>query len=358
MEIRAWVRRELRLALTCLAFVSLIAGCRPRASRLEVEPSATPSAPAPTATLTPADPTATPSLTQTPSATPTATPTPDPTPEPTSATSTPTPTASATLPATPTSTPTPGEPTILDFSANVAWADPGDVVTLTWSSTGATRAIIYKLLPSGQMTPDGWEVEPTGSMTYAIPPAERNWVSLMLYVADDSDANAMATATIRLHCPSPWFFAPDPEDICPTEPLISWAAEQHFEGGTMIWVEEEDAIYVLYHGERVSSRWQWYHDRWDLSQPAEDPDLEPPPGLQQPRRGFGLVWRSYPEVREGLGWATGDELGFTTVMQRTTRFKYNAWYLLAFDGDVWYLGPEGSTWARITPESLVITPDG
>ncbi len=207
------------------------------------------------------------------------------------------------------------------------------------------------------MTPDGWEVTPNGSMTYAIPPEERNWVSLMLYVADDSDANAMATTTIRLHCPSPWFFAPDPEDICPTEPLVSWAAEQPFEGGTMIWVEQENAIYVLYRGERVSSRWQWYHDRWDMSQPAEDPDLEPPPGLQQPRRGFGLVWRSYPEVREGLGWATGDEVGFTTIMQRTTRYKYNAWYLLAFDGDVWYLGPEGSTWAGVAPESLVITPD-
>ncbi len=42
--------------------------------------------------------------------------------------------------------------------------------------------------------------------------------------------------------------------------------------------------------------------------------------------GLGLVWRERPGVRDGLGWAVEGEQGFTTIMQRTTRFKYNAWY--------------------------------
>ncbi|MCU0521937.1 MAG: hypothetical protein MUF84_14755 [Anaerolineae bacterium] len=231
-------------------------------------------------------------------------------------------------------------------------------MTFTWSSEGATRAIITKLLPTGQLSSSSWDVAPSGSMTYTIPTEERNWVSLMLYVENAARQNAMATATVRLYCPSPWFFTPPPEEICPTEPLISAAAEQRFESGSMIWVEAEDAIYVVHKIGDIAGHWQRFQDEWDESQPTLDPALVPPAGLQQPIRGFGLVWRERPGVREGLGWAIEGEQAFTTIVQRTTRFKYNAWYLLALDGGVWHLGPEGSYWTKLNPEGFVITPDG
>jgi hypothetical protein len=53
-----------------------------------------------------------------------------------------------------------------------------------------------------------------------------------------------------------------------------------------------------------------------------------------------------------LGWAVDEEQGYTTVMQRTTRYKYKALYLLALDGGVWYLGPEGSSWDKLQPDTL------
>ena len=209
---------------------------------------------------------------------------------------------------------------------------------------------------SGQLPADGIDVPVSGTYTYTIPPEEQNWVDFLLYVWDDADRHASATQTVRLRCRHDWFLEPRPEDICPTAPLVSAAAEQHFEGGTMIWVEAEDAIYVLVGdpggAPASATHWNRFEDMWDESLPDRDPHLAPPEGRQQPIRGFGLVWRENPEIQEQLGWATDSETGYTTILQRTTRYKYNAWYLLALDGHTWYLGPERSSWDRIGP-----TPD-
>lgn len=361
MEIRASVRRELLLILGCLALalIESTTSCRSRSDSGTVEPPATLSA-----SLTPA---ISPSPTFTSSPLPTGTATPSPSPHPTetqsAASPTPSPTPSPTATPFPTAThqpprptPSPAVPTILSFTTDVEWANAGDTVTVMWASEGATRAVMTKLLPTGQLSSTYWDVATSGSMEVMIPAEESNWVSLMLYVENAAGKNAMATATVRLYCPWSWFFVPPPEEICPTEPLISAAAEQQFERGTMIWVGAEDAIYVVYRIGGVPAHWQRFQDQWDESQPAEDPALVPPEGLQQPIRGFGLIWRERSGVRDGLGWALEGEQAFTTIVQRTTRFKYNAWYLLARDDQVWYLGPEGSHWAKIVPEGFTLTP--
>ncbi len=36
----------------------------------------------------------------------------------------------------------------------------------------------------------------------------------------------------------------------------------------------------------------------------------------------------------GCGLFIDSETGYTTILQRTTRYKYNAWYLLALDGHI------------------------
>jgi len=236
-------------------------------------------------------------------------------------------------------------PIVHYFRANVKEADPGDTIVLEWSSSGATAAVLYPILPSEQLPQSGWEVAPTGVYTYEIPSDARNSSRFYLHVTDETERDAGANLTVRLRCPVPWFFSPAP-DICATDPILSNAAEQHFERGVMIWVWEKDSIFVLY-DDGPSPVWETFTDEWQEGEPDPDPSLAPPDGLYQPVRGFGKVWREHPQVRDRLGWAVDQEMGFSTVMQGTTRFKYNSVYLRALDGNVWHLGPERSSWEKI-----------
>ena len=298
------------------------------------------------AELSPAAPTAasTPSAAPQPSATPETQSTPVPT-------TTPAPSIMPTatpVPPSPTKRPDSG-PTILYFRANVEEADPGDTIVLEWESVGATKAIIYQIPQSYQMPQSGWDVATSGTYSHQIELHERNWVMFQLYVYDAAERSASASLTVPLRCPDPWFFAPAP-DVCPTAPIVSTAAEQHFERGTMIWIEELDRIYVLYADDVHSPKWQGFNDEWEEGMPDRDPTLVPPDGLYQPIRGFGLVWRQNPTVRERLGWAIDEETGFETIVQHTTLYKYNSTYLRALDGNVWHLGPEMSSWEKIAVE--------
>jgi hypothetical protein len=72
--------------------------------------------------------------------------------------------------------------------------------------------------------------------------------------------------------------------------------------------------------------------------------------LYQPQRGFGLVWREEPTIRDRLGWALATESGGDTAVQRTSYYKYNHTYLKALDGNVWHLFPERSDWEKLVPD--------
>jgi hypothetical protein len=152
-----------------------------------------------------------------------------------------------------------------------------------------------------------------------------------------------------LNCPYGWLFAPEPPICAQDAPLISTASEQQFEHGTMIWVAEEDRIYVLYDDAIFSPKWSNFVDDWNPGDPIDDPTIQPPPGFLQPQRGFGLVWREQPQVRDRLGWALAPEAGYTTAVQRTSYSRYNETYILALDEDIWLLKPEQSGWEKFTP---------
>jgi hypothetical protein len=50
------------------------------------------------------------------------------------------------------------------------------------------------------------------------------------------------------------------------------------------------------------------NDTWEEGQP-ETGNLTPPePGLIDPKRGFGKVWREHPDIREAIGWAWEHEV--------------------------------------------------
>jgi hypothetical protein len=259
------------------------------------------------------------------------------------------PPAAPTRPAT--ATPTSTAPAVLlaihEFRATPSIADPGDAVLLSWQSSGALTLTLYHLLPSGQLGMPYWKVAPQGSLTVTIGANERNSSGFVLF-ANDESSTVQATVSITLRCPDSWFFS-SPPDICPAAPpLLSAAAEQSFEHGSMVWVAEWGVIYVLY-GDGASPAWKPYADTWQEGDPIDDPALEAPPGLRQPIRGFGLLWRSEQGVRDRLGWATASEAAFQTAIQATSRFKYNDLYLRALDGDIYLLLTEGSGWRKIAP---------
>ncbi len=243
----------------------------------------------------------------------------------------------------------PPKAVIHTFEASIELADPGETITLTWHWTGGERATIYHLMPTGQLSEPYWNVGQTGSVQYTISPDRRNRDTFVLFVGGEDGVAAQATVQVLLRCPDVWFFSPAP-DICPAAPAtVGPGAEQHFERGVMLWVGPEEQIYVLY-GDEQYSRWSAYADRWEEGDPVMDPSVEPPPGLQQPVRGFGLLWREDDQVRERLGWAVAEERGYQKAMQRTSHVRYPDVYIRAADGGVWKLRPNGSAWEKVALE--------
>jgi hypothetical protein len=206
-------------------------------------------------------------------------------------------------------------------------------------------------------------VETTGTFTYETTPEQYGCVPFSLMVTHKEDQIEIATIFIEFPCPNSLFFSSD-RDLaccgfyanygCPEAAITSSAAEQHFEHGTMIWIKEWDRIYVLYEDVPFTQdRASTFTNEWDESQPDHDPSLVPPDGLYQPVRGFGLVWRQYPEVRERLGWAVDQETAFVTTVQRVPSVgRHWSLYIRALDGNIWRLFSTGSgqSWEKITAD--------
>jgi hypothetical protein len=146
-----------------------------------------------------------------------------------------------------------------------------------------------------------------------------------------------------------WFFTfPVPPDCPPSGAVISDGSFQPFEDGFMIWVGAQDAIYVLYIS-AGSPRWQVFPDTYTDDIPEYDPAMNAnisPYAAWQPRRGFGLVWRTYPDVRDRIGWAKSEyEAAYTVEVQvAADGTVYIAEPLPR--GGVFQLLPNGADWNR------------
>jgi hypothetical protein len=85
---------------------------------------------------------------------------------------------------------------------------------------------------------------------------------------------------------------------------------QPFERGHMFWRDSRQ-IYAL----ALSGQFWQMTDTWQEGMPDSDPAYSPPAGLLQPVRGFGLVWRNSPQVRDALGWGTLPEAPYSSTWQ-------------------------------------------
>jgi hypothetical protein len=89
-------------------------------------------------------------------------------------------------------------------------------------------------------------------------------------------------------------------------------ARQSFQRGQMIWRSDNRTIYLI----DAKHRWRAYEDRWAEGQPESDPAIVAPPGIEQPLRGFGKVWREQlGGAQADVGWAVEKERGLTGIVQ-------------------------------------------
>ncbi|MCI0395491.1 MAG: hypothetical protein L0332_22770 [Chloroflexi bacterium] len=250
----------------------------------------------------------------------------------------PPPTATAT--ASPTATATPAGPVITLFTAAPPTVAPGGSVTLTWQIGGGSEVIIQEWLP-GDLPGQFIQVAISGTLTTTISTHERLWHTFTLLARDSLGNTAESSLTVTLSCPYTYFFPFTPPglwDQCPAGPAaVVAAAEQPFEGGWMLWLaqwpEASGTVILVFYNDGT---YEWYNDTWTVGEPVDDPTVIPPPGLYQPVRGFGKVWRTNAEVRERLGWATALEVAFTSTTQQRWMPYYltNGVFLSIADGRI------------------------
>ncbi len=152
-------------------------------------------------------------------------------------------------------------------------------------------------------------------------------------------------------CVYAWFVLSRPPSGCPaTAPLSTAAASLAFERGMMFWFGVEGAIYVLY-TDGQQPAWERYADTWREGMPERDLTIVGPEGLwQQPRRGFGQLWRTTPTVRDRLGWALHEwEDSYTGTLQSAGADAGGAIYLTNVDGRIYALTGDRSHWESFTP---------
>ncbi len=119
-------------------------------------------------------------------------------------------------------------------------------------------------------------------------------------------------------------------------------------------MRSNSTIYVFYNQPapgRSDPAYHVYNDEFSEGDPESDPAIVPPTGLYQPIRGFGLVWRTYPEVRDGLGWATAPEAGFETWKQEYSLSGMHSSFtvLQGIDGTMYHLSHFDSSWQVYSP---------
>ena len=213
---------------------------------------------------------------------------------------------------------------ILTFSAKPTEARLGDTLTLAWTSIGGATATLLEPICC-TYTPSPLTTQPlNGSLSFVLQAGvERDTFAYILTVNSDTTSDSQ-TVRVHLPCPDRYFFTTTRDDLeCPAAaPTTSAAVEQRFEQGRMIWLQAQRKIYVLFgSGQAVApgappDSWLIFDDTWQTAEPESDPAIVPPSGLYQPVRGFGKVWRVWPDVRNGLGWAMAPEQAFDGVYQR------------------------------------------
>ncbi len=346
-----------------IAVTALAAGCGPRTPptipTVALLPTDT-TTPSPTITLTPTiTPTLTPSNTVTPSPTRTLTPsatftlTPTFTASPTftmtpspTATETPVPTETPTRTPTrtkvPTRTPVPTVmPVINQFSVEPATVISGGIVIVRWSADADTLTLDEMTTQNAVI--QSMQVPASGDRTLAVTAASDNVIIFRLTAVKGGNS-VVATSSVTVQCPSPWFFSPPPTG-CPTQPAQSGAFTfQAFERGIAFYVPNTNNVYFLANdGLRANA----YPNQWNPGVPQ--PTVMAPTGMLDPIAEIGYVWHNQlwsdgRAVAIVIGWALTPPQYYSGTIQLGN--PPSDVYLRRPDGAVYKLSLAGAgTWS-------------
>jgi hypothetical protein len=234
--------------------------------------------------------------------------------------------------------------------------NPGKRITFQWTAVGAEEVCLVSGT-SRRLNPWWGQLPRAGTLTVEVDGTlyRDPKFTLQAYVGNDIclvpeappnlENRVTATVTVNWACDLDYFLAPAPQR-CPLAPAItSAAAEQRFEHGRLIWLEEENIILAFFND---FNRFQQYPNVWQPGQQESDPSLIPPEGLYQPVRGFGQVWREQPDVRDQLGWALAPEQSYTAMYQMEHHEGSSSGapiYLRTIDNEIlWYSSVAPGSW--------------
>jgi hypothetical protein len=237
-------------------------------------------------------------------------------------------------------------PVIESFTGDRSTIIQGEDLSVTWVASGGTEAEIIWLGTYGSMEGVG-NLSPDSGME-VIKPMN---LPVILNVTN-SEGTTSKNLELTIQCMHAWM----PElqtvsiDVCPREAETSWAAQQPFEHGFMIWMESSQTIYVFL-SESTGQFYRTYQDTFKEGDLESDPTIIPPEGKQQPIRGFGKVWRENDDIRLSLGWATAGETGFDTWTQSYQGLGLHNVRIWIKDIDlrILELNPSGSAWRIYQP---------
>ena len=225
-------------------------------------------------------------------------------------------------------------PGTLSFSAEPVETAEGEGIVLRWEAWGEQATICPRIGEVSVGCRCLSAMPPAGSQVIQPSDIVGAYTGFELIV-EAGGVRLARYAPLMVGCPhhfSDWFFD-DPPGICPkASPLFSYAAAQRFERGLMIWIEAQDAYYILYGGFTIYSGREYMSATLTSLQILDGPlDLKPgasagnrigetpPNGFFEPISGFGLGWRGevvgIEDVRARLGWAVEPEYGFETIYQ-------------------------------------------
>lgn len=228
-------------------------------------------------------------------------------------------------------------PTIKSFTVSPTTAQRGQTLTLDWITTDALSVTVQHRDPNswwGTEIPGNYPL--SGNVVITDTAKDEGVTAFILTAYGAGGGWAQQEVTVKFPCLNAYFFTTQELSQCPLGPArTNRIVLQPFEHGWMVWIgyDTGGTVTVLYDGGRIAT----YSDTWTEAQPANDPTLTPPAYLLQPVRGFGLVWRTQPGVREGLGWATLAEGPYETQIQnRSTGGDWKAinYYFRLWDGRI------------------------
>ena len=235
---------------------------------------------------------------------------------------------------------------IASFTASPDPVERGGTVTLSWDVRNPSHVSITRLSPAGIFLLENVEaanIAASGSMALSLPD---EYVTAVTYYLGASDANGVILgtyATVGIICPYDEYIASE----CPLTQDYVPAAYEPFDNGHMVWRGDTREIYVLYD----DGSYETYQDTWNEGEPISIEET-PPQGLLPPVRGFGKLWTDQPAVRDRLGWATTEEIGYTMLIEtvRVGRHGLTGIYFRLPDNRVVYLYEFPATWEMLPQE--------